>query len=101
MLNNLYRSTGTLEPISPFPACPWTTGTLSSRMMEILQPIFYNGLILGALLCSRASDYGLMKIDDEGRVLYFNEKPKGAELTSMVSSKPSIQHSSIDIRKFG
>ncbi|KAG0561448.1 hypothetical protein KC19_9G065400 [Ceratodon purpureus] len=32
---------------------------------------------------SRASDYGLMKIDDEGRVLYFNEKPKGAELKTM------------------
>ncbi|KAG0561447.1 hypothetical protein M758_9G175200 [Ceratodon purpureus] len=32
---------------------------------------------------SRASDYGLMKIDDEGRVLYFNEKPKGAALKSM------------------
>jgi hypothetical protein len=25
-----------------------------------------------------------MKIDDEGRVLYFNEKPRGAELKSMV-----------------
>jgi len=36
------------------------------------------------LLCSRASDYGLMKIDDKGRVLYFNEKPKGAELKNMV-----------------
>ncbi|XP_024387551.1 glucose-1-phosphate adenylyltransferase large subunit 3, chloroplastic/amyloplastic [Physcomitrium patens] len=32
---------------------------------------------------SRASDYGLMKIDDEGRVLYFNEKPKGDALKSM------------------
>ena len=33
---------------------------------------------------SRASDYGLMKIDDKGRVLYFNEKPRGADLESMV-----------------
>jgi ADP-glucose pyrophosphorylase len=41
------------------------------------------GLLLG-LVCSRASDYGLMKIDDKGRVLYFNEKPKGADLESMV-----------------
>jgi len=32
---------------------------------------------------SRASDYGLMKIDDKGRVLYFNEKPRGADLESM------------------
>lgn len=35
-------------------------------------------------MCSRASDYGLMKIDDKGRVLYFNEKPKGEELKTMV-----------------
>ncbi|OAE24632.1 hypothetical protein AXG93_4080s1120 [Marchantia polymorpha subsp. ruderalis] len=32
---------------------------------------------------SRASDYGLMKIDDTGRVLYFSEKPKGADLKAM------------------
>ncbi|CAJ2649540.1 unnamed protein product [Trifolium pratense] len=32
---------------------------------------------------SRASDFGLMKIDDKGRVLSFNEKPKGAELKGM------------------
>lgn len=32
---------------------------------------------------SRASDYGLMKIDDKGRVLYFNEKPRGVDLESM------------------
>lgn len=38
----------------------------------------------GGLSCSRASDYGLMKIDDKGRVLYFNEKPRGADLESMV-----------------
>lgn len=32
---------------------------------------------------SRASDYGLMKIDDRGRVLSFSEKPKGANLRAM------------------
>ncbi|KAL2632381.1 hypothetical protein R1flu_017067 [Riccia fluitans] len=32
---------------------------------------------------SRASDYGLMKIDHRGQVLYFNEKPKGEQLRSM------------------
>ncbi|KAL3696724.1 hypothetical protein R1sor_010800 [Riccia sorocarpa] len=32
---------------------------------------------------SRASDYGLMKIDTTGQVLYFNEKPKGADLKAM------------------
>lgn len=32
---------------------------------------------------SRASDYGLMKIDGKGRVVHFNEKPKGSDLKSM------------------
>lgn len=32
---------------------------------------------------SRASDYGLMKIDKTGRVIQFSEKPKGANLESM------------------
>ncbi|KNA03995.1 hypothetical protein SOVF_203830 [Spinacia oleracea] len=32
---------------------------------------------------SRASDFGLMKIDDKGRVLSFSEKPKGDDLKAM------------------
>ncbi|KAL3639137.1 Glucose-1-phosphate adenylyltransferase large subunit 2, chloroplastic/amyloplastic [Castilleja foliolosa] len=32
---------------------------------------------------SRASDYGLMKIDDVGRIVQFSEKPKGSALKSM------------------
>ncbi|KMT00416.1 hypothetical protein BVRB_9g217200 [Beta vulgaris subsp. vulgaris] len=32
---------------------------------------------------SRASDYGLMKIDSRGRVIQFWEKPKGTELEAM------------------
>ncbi|XP_022981853.1 glucose-1-phosphate adenylyltransferase large subunit 1-like isoform X1 [Cucurbita maxima] len=32
---------------------------------------------------SRASDYGLMKIDDTGRILHFAEKPKGSDLKAM------------------
>ncbi|TKV91506.1 hypothetical protein SEVIR_9G101000v4 [Setaria viridis] len=32
---------------------------------------------------SRASDFGLMKIDDTGRVISFSEKPKGDELNAM------------------
>ena len=34
---------------------------------------------------SRASDYGLMKIDSNGRVIQFMEKPRGADLEGMVS----------------
>lgn len=34
---------------------------------------------------SRASDYGLMKIDKTGRIIHFAEKPKGADLEAMVS----------------
>ena len=33
---------------------------------------------------SRASDFGLMKIDNKGRILSFSEKPKGEELKAMV-----------------
>ncbi|CAN0875002.1 Glucose-1-phosphate adenylyltransferase large subunit 2, chloroplastic [Linum grandiflorum] len=32
---------------------------------------------------SRASDYGLMKIDGSGRIVQFSEKPKGPELKAM------------------
>ncbi|MED6211006.1 Clathrin assembly protein complex 2 beta large chain [Stylosanthes scabra] len=32
---------------------------------------------------SRASDFGLMKIDDKGRILSFSEKPKGEDLKAM------------------
>ncbi|CAK8564348.1 unnamed protein product [Lathyrus sativus] len=32
---------------------------------------------------SRASDFGLMKIDNKGRILSFSEKPKGADLKAM------------------
>ncbi|CAL4935775.1 unnamed protein product [Urochloa decumbens] len=32
---------------------------------------------------SRASDFGLMKIDDTGRVISFSEKPKGDDLKAM------------------
>lgn len=35
-------------------------------------------------VCSRASDYGLMKIDKTGRTNHFAEKPKGQALKSMV-----------------
>jgi glucose-1-phosphate adenylyltransferase len=37
------------------------------------------------LLFSRASDYGLVKVDSRGRIIQFSEKPKGADLKSMVS----------------
>ncbi|KAL8490458.1 hypothetical protein ACS0TY_025598 [Phlomoides rotata] len=32
---------------------------------------------------SRASDYGLMKIDETGQIIQFSEKPKGSDLKSM------------------
>ncbi|KAG6785758.1 hypothetical protein POTOM_007342 [Populus tomentosa] len=35
---------------------------------------------------SRASDYGLMKIDSTGRIIQFAEKPKGTDLKAMVVS---------------
>ncbi|KAJ6745084.1 GLUCOSE-1-PHOSPHATE ADENYLYLTRANSFERASE LARGE SUBUNIT 3 CHLOROPLASTIC [Salix purpurea] len=35
------------------------------------------------MCCSRASDYGLMKIDNNGRIVQFAEKPKGPDLKAM------------------
>jgi len=35
------------------------------------------------LYVSRASDFGLMKIDDTGRIISFSEKPKGDDLKAM------------------
>lgn len=43
-----------------------------------------------SLLHSRASDFGLMKIDNKGRVLSFCEKPKGDDLKAMVTFMSSI-----------
>jgi glucose-1-phosphate adenylyltransferase len=42
-------------------------------------------ITIAALPCDevRASAFGLMKIDDEGRVTEFAEKPKGDALTAM------------------
>lgn len=34
---------------------------------------------------SRASDFGLMKIDKKGRVISFSEKPRGEDLKAMVN----------------
>ena len=48
----------------------------------------YHILLIKTLLCnhdSRASDFGLMRIDNKGRILSFSEKPKGEELKAMVS----------------
>lgn len=33
---------------------------------------------------SRASDYGLLKIDESGQIVQFSEKPKGDDLKAMV-----------------
>lgn len=48
----------------------------------------------------RASDFGLMKIDEKGRVISFSEKPKGDDLKAMVcliilaSSEQNLEDSS-------
>ena len=51
-------------------------------------------LIIGFLRfsTSRASDFGLMKIDNKGRVMSFSEKPKGDDLKAMVCPL-SLSHS--------
>lgn len=42
--------------------------------------------ILELIISSRASDYGLVKIDNMGRIAQFAEKPSGANLKAMVST---------------
>eukprot|EP00850_Spirogloea_muscicola_P020852 SM000228S07392 [mRNA] locus=s228:180539:185308:- [translate_table: standard] len=49
--------------------------------------------------CSRASDFGLLNIDSEGRVIAFAEKPKGADLKKMEVDTTVLGLSSEDARK--
>lgn len=48
------------------------------------QRFVYLTLHFVILLGSRASDYGLMQIDETGRIINFAEKPKGSALKTMV-----------------
>ncbi|PIA40750.1 hypothetical protein AQUCO_02400070v1 [Aquilegia coerulea] len=49
---------------------------------------------------SRASDFGLMKIDDMGRIHQFLEKPRGESLMSMKVDTTVLGLSSQDAKKF-
>lgn len=44
--------------------------------------------MLSWFIYSRASDFGLMKIDHTGRIIQFAEKPKGSDLNAMVLKSP-------------
>ncbi|KAF2535444.1 hypothetical protein F2Q68_00022366 [Brassica cretica] len=48
-----------------------------------LEKIMISILCLCVLHGRRASDFGLMKIDEKGRVISFSEKPKGDDLKAM------------------
>ncbi|KAL3012656.1 hypothetical protein AAZX31_06G011100 [Glycine max] len=45
---------------------------------------------------SRASDYGLVKVDDRGRIIQFSEKPKGDDLKAMQADTSLLGLSSQD-----
>jgi len=49
----------------------------------------------------RATAFGLMKIDEEGRIIEFAEKPKGEQLKAMKvnSSHRSLRHLSLLVTK--
>ncbi|NJN85604.1 MAG: glucose-1-phosphate adenylyltransferase [Leptolyngbyaceae cyanobacterium SL_7_1] len=47
----------------------------------------------------RASDFGLMKIDDDGRIVDFSEKPKGDALTQMQVDTTTLGLSEEDAKK--
>nr|XP_010924297.1 glucose-1-phosphate adenylyltransferase large subunit 1 [Elaeis guineensis]XP_010924298.1 glucose-1-phosphate adenylyltransferase large subunit 1 [Elaeis guineensis] len=49
---------------------------------------------------SRASDYGLMKIDKTGRIIQFSEKPQGADLEAMKVDTTFLRLSSQDAKRY-
>ncbi|XP_073108758.1 glucose-1-phosphate adenylyltransferase large subunit 2, chloroplastic isoform X4 [Elaeis guineensis] len=49
---------------------------------------------------SRASDYGLMKIDKSGRIIQFSEKPKGADLEAMKADTTFLRLSRQDAKRY-
>ncbi|CAD5166896.1 unnamed protein product [Musa acuminata subsp. malaccensis] len=49
---------------------------------------------------SRASDYGLVKIDEAGRIIQFFEKPKGADLEAMNDNGTFLRLSHQDAMKY-
>lgn len=49
---------------------------------------------------SRASDYGLMKMDDTGRIVQFSEKPKGPDLKAMQVDTSLLGLSDQEARKY-
>ncbi|OMO75163.1 Nucleotidyl transferase [Corchorus olitorius] len=49
---------------------------------------------------SRASDYGLMKIDEKGRIIQFAEKPKGPKLKAMQVDTSILGLSAKDAAKY-
>lgn len=49
---------------------------------------------------SRASDYGLVKFDDSGRVIQFLEKPEGADLESMKVDTSFLSYAIDDKQKY-
>nr|QYS25845.1 ADP-glucose 1-phosphatase III [Fritillaria thunbergii] len=49
---------------------------------------------------SRASDYGLVKIDKAGRIIQFSEKPKGSDLEAMKSDTTSLRLSYQEAKKY-
>ncbi|KAK8558540.1 hypothetical protein V6N12_041841 [Hibiscus sabdariffa] len=49
---------------------------------------------------SRASDYGLVKIDGRGRIVQFSEKPKGADLKAMQTDTTLLGLSPQEAKKF-
>ncbi|KAF6170868.1 hypothetical protein GIB67_015820 [Kingdonia uniflora] len=50
--------------------------------------------------CSRASDFGLMKIDKSGRIFQFLKKPKGENLKSMQADTSILGLSRDDAKRF-
>lgn len=80
----LCRSTLSQMLISQFLVFPWMRGVSEDHLTVFVALVYLMSLFSFSLIGSRASDFGLLKIDQSGKIIQFSEKPKGDDLKAMV-----------------
>lgn len=91
------RSTLSQMLTSQFLVFPWMRGVSENHSLTLFLPYFWLmnfSVFLFFLHHSRASDFGLLKIDKSGQIVQFSEKPKGDHLKAMVSNQFSFVYQS-------
>lgn len=83
------RSTLSQMLTSQFLVFPWMRGVSENHSLALFLPYscLMNLSVFLFLHHSRASDFGLLKIDKSGQIVQFSEKPKGDHLKAMVSNQ--------------